>query len=110
MPRLGLLTSWRDRRFIAEHKRRVSKLPSDVRAAHDHCTDHRAEVLASRQCGCFYCGATFPPSEIKNWIDPIGEEGKTALCAKCGIDSLIGDRSAFPITPEFLERMNRYWF
>jgi len=95
MPRRGLLTWWRDRRFIAEHKRRVSKLPSDVRAVHDHCTDHRAEVLASRQCGCFYCGAIFPPSEIKNWIDPIGEEGKTALCAKCGIDSLIGDRSAF---------------
>lgn len=69
-----------------------------------------AEVLASRWCGCFYCRAIFPPSEIKDWIDPIGEEGKTALCAKCGIDSVIGDRSGFPITPEFLERMNHYWF
>jgi hypothetical protein len=110
MPRRGLLTWWRDRRFIAQHKRRVSKAPSDVRAAHGHCSDHRAEVLASRRCGCFYCGGIFPPSEIKDWIDPIGEEGKTALCAKCGIDSVIGDRSGFPITPEFLERMNRYWF
>jgi len=42
--------------------------------------------------------------------DPPGETGKTAVCAKCGIDSVIGELSGFPITPEFLEKMNRCWF
>jgi hypothetical protein len=110
MPRRGLLTWWRDRRLVAKHRRRVAALPTDVRAAHDHSSDHRTEVLASRLCGCFYCGAIYPPSEIMDWVDPPGETGKTALCAKCGIDSVIGDLSGFPITHEFLERMNRYWF
>lgn len=62
--------------------------------------------MASRLCGCFYCGAIFPPSEIMDWID----RGRTALCARCGIDSVIGDRSGFPITSEFLDQMNHYWF
>lgn len=62
--------------------------------------------MASRLCGCFYCGAIFPPSEIMDW----GDEGRTALCARCGIDSVIGDRSGFPITSEFLGQMNHYWF
>lgn len=28
----------------------------------------------------------------------------------CHIDSVIGDTSGFPITPEFLREMNKRWF
>jgi len=28
----------------------------------------------------------------------------------CGIDSVIGSASGYPITTEFLESMNRRWF
>ena len=28
----------------------------------------------------------------------------------CDIDSVIGDSSGFPITKEFLKKMNEYWF
>jgi hypothetical protein len=110
MPRRGVLTWWRDRRVFAAHKRRSATFPTGVRAAHDHSSNHRPEILASRVCGCFYCRSIFPPTEIKNWVDPPGAEGSTALCPRCGIDSVLGDRSGFPITPEFLETMNRYWF
>jgi hypothetical protein len=49
----------------------------------------------------------FPPTEIKEWCD----DGNTAICPRCGIDSVIGDASGFPITsPDFLARMNHYWF
>ena len=35
----------------------------------------------------------------------------TAFCAKCGIDSVIGDASGYPINdPVFVELMGLYWF
>jgi hypothetical protein len=32
------------------------------------------------------------------------------MCLYCPVDSEIGSASGFPITKEFLERMNAYWF
>ncbi len=55
--------------------------------------------------------ATYPPSEIEEWIDEDENEvGQTALCPKCGIDSVIGSKSGVPLTKEFLECMNQVWF
>jgi hypothetical protein len=85
--------------------------PPDLRAAHDRSSHHRAEVLASGTCGCFYCGATFAPDEIVEWIDYAEEPpGQTAICPRCGIDSVIGDRSGVDLSPDFLGRMHDYWF
>jgi hypothetical protein len=90
-----------------EHKKRVSEFPDDVRIAHQHSSKHRHELLSSDLCGCFYCLAIFKPRVIEEWL----KEGEgTALCPECGIDSVIGSASGFPITREFLERMYSYWF
>jgi hypothetical protein len=89
-----------------EHERRVAALPAGIREAHTHCSDHRAEILASSICGCFYCCTTFAPSLIEEWIDA----GATALCPRCGIDSVLGDQSGAEITLEFLTAMKQYWF
>lgn len=92
-------------------KRRVAAFPAKVQAAHAHSSQHRAEIMDSTLCGCFYCGARFPPSEIVEWADEDeGGEGQTALCPKCGIDSVIGDRSGFDISEEFLATMKAHWF
>ena len=103
-------TWWRNRRFVSSHKRRIAAFPEDIRVAHGHSNNHRAEVEASQLCGCFYCCAIYPPAEIMDWIDEPDEQGQTALCARCGIDSVIGDRAGVPITSEFLGQMNQYWF
>lgn len=82
-----------------------------LRAAHKRSIRHRAEIEASAVCGCFYCIKTYAPSEIEDWTDtsnPMAEQ--TALCPRCGIDSVIGDKSGFAITPEFLGQMNKAWF
>jgi len=82
-----------------------------LRTAHKRSIRHRAEIEASTVCGCFYCQETFDPSEIEDWTDtrnPVSEQ--TALCPRCGIDSVIGDKSGFAITPEFLAEMNKAWF
>ena len=74
--------------------------------AHDHSSNHRTELERSETCGCFYCMAIFPPVLITEWI----EDGQTALCPKCEIDSVIGSASGYRITKDFLDRMHAYWF
>lgn len=85
--------------------------PEDLLRAHNHSSCHRAELLSSDICGCFYCLATFRVSEVVEWIDEDDAgEGQTALCPHCTIDSVIGDQSGFPVSREFLDRMSAYWF
>lgn len=86
-------------------------------AAHKHSSRHRTEVLASERCGCFYCLAIFEPSEIWDWLDETRhKDGEvisyepTARCPHCGIDSVIGSASGYPITREFLQTMKSHWF
>jgi hypothetical protein len=78
----------------------------DFIRAHKHSSHHREVILASESCGCFYCLKIFPPSDIQWWID----DDTTALCPNCDIDSVIGSKSGYPITVEFLEKMHQYWF
>lgn len=95
-----------ERRFAKDHARRVASFPEDVREAHEHSSDRRAELLASAKCGCFYCCESYRPSAIQERVD----ERQTALCPRCGIDSVIGDKSGYPTSRSFLARMRRYWF
>ena len=81
---------------------------ADIIGAHRLSIRHRGEVLASERCGCFYCGAIFPPADIKDWTDEWEGVGPTALCPKCGIDSVIGSESGYPVTPEFLTAMSAH--
>jgi hypothetical protein len=61
----------------------------------------------------------FPPSEVVDWVDEQDlslfrdnklvrlndKREQSAMCPKCGIDSVIGSDSGYPITVEFLRRM-----
>ena len=77
-----------------------------LESAHKHASNHRDEILASTQCGCFYCCNVFQPSDVSEWTD----KNQTALCPKCGIDAVIGEQSRFPITRSYLKQMNQKWF
>lgn len=79
--------------------------PDHIRARR-HSARHHEEVLASAVCGCFHCVTTFPPSAVERWTD----HALTALCPRCGVDAVIGSESGYPVTPEFLARMERHWF
>ena len=50
--------------------------------------------------------ATFGPAEIDAWVD----DDQTALCPKCGIDSVVGSDSGWLIDVGFLTEMHRAWF
>ena len=78
----------------------------DLELAHKLSFHNRQQIAQSEVCGCFFCLAVFPPSEINKWID----NDDTPLCPKCGIDSVLGSASGFPITTEFLHKMKVRWF
>jgi len=82
----------------------------DYAAAHKHSFKNREEVLASEVCGCFYCLAVFPPSEIRSWCDEVAGVGLTAICPRCSVDSVIGAASKLPMSAAFLRAMKRKWF
>jgi hypothetical protein len=81
----------------------------DVLNAHTHSSGHRADLFESERCGCFGCTAIFPTDAIEDWTDEIDGVGVTALCPECGIDTVIGSASGFPIEEWFLERMRDHW-
>jgi len=66
----------------------------------------REELSDSDYCGCFYCLDIYSPEEVKSWCD----KGVTALCPKCGIDSVLGSASGFLVTKDLLEKMQKHWF
>jgi hypothetical protein len=75
--------------------------------AHQHCSHNKEELLRSTKLGCFYCLADgFQFQDIQKWVD----DSDTAICPCCGIDSVIGSASGFPITTEFLSKMCGRWF
>ena len=75
-------------------------------AAHQHSSRHRAEIEASARCACFFCFRTFPSSDIRAWIDA----KQTALCPRCGVDSVIGSASNHRLDDAFLRRMHEHFF
>jgi hypothetical protein len=83
--------------------------PDYVRA-YRHSSRHRQELMTSETCGRFYCRAVFRPSEVEDWVDEWEGIEQIALCPRCGIDSVIGSESGYPITKEFLTQMRAHWF
>lgn len=88
----------------------MSAIPNEtLRSVHRDCFQNRSNVQRSKVLGCFYCLKTFPPADIKKWID----KESTALCPHCGIDAVLPDtidvlKDASWL--ELLEAMYSYWF
>jgi hypothetical protein len=80
----------------------------DYIVAHEFSSNHKKKLIKDSCCGCFSCCEIFDPALIKGWLNDKRDE--TAMCPFCGIDSIIGESSGYPITYEFLKKMNEYWF
>ena len=84
----------------------------DAILAHKYCSNNKLELETNPKCGCFYCVEVFDSSEITEWLiddNPADKHG-TAVCPKCGIDSVISEGSGYPITEDFLDIMDSIWF
>jgi hypothetical protein len=74
-----------------------------VLTLHKKCYANRAEVERLPMVACFFCVRYFDPSEMTEWMDG----GITAMCPRCGIDSVI---PADGVSPGILQAMNDHWF
>lgn len=79
----------------------------DLLRAYRRCSNHRRQLELDQRCGCFSCLTIFHPDRIRNWIPDAQDE--TAICPYCNSDSVLGESSGFPITPEFLGAMKEFW-
>jgi hypothetical protein len=84
---------------------------TELERAHKFCFKNEFSVKNSTLCGCFKCLAIYPSSLVSE-NDIYGESngGKTVFCPYCRIDSVIGDKSNFPINTDFLTAMNSHYF
>ncbi len=91
-----------------------SKMTIDFNIIHSKCGWHEEDIIKSKVCGCFYCLSIFCPIEIKEWIEEPDHcrrgPGKTAICPRCGIDSVLPDNIGHDITVEFLKLMQNKYF
>lgn len=51
-------------------------------------------------CGCYHCTKIFTPELITQYVD----DGQTALCPFCQIDSVIGSSMGYNITSNLLKK------
>lgn len=58
-------------------------------------------IVKSNQCGCYNCTKTFTPDMIGEYID----NGQTAVCPYCGIDSVLGSSMGYDLNLNFLTKL-----
>lgn len=99
------------RQFKGNYKTKVKRSYSYEKEAqleklHTYSTHNKSAVIVSQKCYCFYCLSHIDPKEIETYID----DGKTALCPKCGIDSILPNSAAGTVDEDTLKEMQKYWF
>lgn len=72
------------------------------REMHMHSSKNRSEIENSRFCRCLCCLVEFSKKSIKEWTD----NDQTAICPKCGVDSVIGDK----FIDDLFEQVNLQYF
>ena len=77
-----------------------------LKKLHAYASHNRELIERSNQCYCFYCESSMKNTEIKEYL----EKEETALCPKCGVDSIIPDSIDEIINASLLSEMHDYWF
>ena len=77
-----------------------------LKKLHTYSTHNKSMVEKSDKCYCFHCQKSFDKNEITDYTD----NGKTAICPHCGIDSVLPDSIDEDIDEKIISEMNKYWF
>ena len=79
---------------------------AQLKKLHTYSSHNRNLVAVANKCYCFYCKTISDSLEIKDYAD----NGQTAICPKCGIDSIIPDSIEETMDEKTIAEMNEYWF
>ncbi len=80
--------------------------------AHKHSISNQELLMRSETAGCFFCCEPVEIAAIKWHEEKRGEVAgtATALCPKCGIDSVLPSAAGVPVDEDFLNEMHKRWF
>ena len=73
---------------------------------HGFSARNRAWLGSSDRAACFHCLSEYPASAVAEWVD----DGQTALCPVCSIDSVLPGAVAPTDDPLLLQAMHDRWF
>lgn len=77
----------------------------EMRKAHKFTHSNLWYLSENQTCRCIYCLEEFESNEIDDYtLDD------TALCPRCGIDAVIGEKSGCIITKEEAEEFYEFFF
>ena len=79
---------------------------SQMERLHAYASHNKKMIGKSNKCYCFYCKSVFENGEVETYL----AEEETALCPKCGIDSVIPDSIDEKIDEAIISEMHDYWF
>lgn len=72
-----------------------------MKEAHKHCIYNKEELEKSTVVACFHCISIWGEEDLHPClVVDYCDGGQTALCPKCGIDSLIGNASGIDLLDE----------
>ncbi len=77
-----------------------------IEQAIKYATSNERALSNSDMAGCYYCKNIYPSNEVTDFL----ETERTALCPRCGIDSVIPSNSPIKLSPKNLSELNKYWF
>ena len=77
-----------------------------IEKAIDFATSNKVALQQSDKAGCYYCKKIYDASLVIDFL----ESEETALCPKCGTDSVIPSKSPIELTAKNLAELNRHWF
>jgi Zn finger protein HypA/HybF involved in hydrogenase expression len=79
---------------------------SQMERLHAYASHNKELIEKSDKCYCFHCKSVFESGEIERYLN----EETTAICPKCGIDSVIPDGMDEKIDETIISEMHDYWF
>lgn len=76
-----------------------------------HCKGNRKEIEASSHCVCLYCQEVYRATEVKDYIiDSSLDFKETALCPRCGANTVLGDVTGIPFYEELIAKLHCHYF
>lgn len=77
---------------------------------------NREDLIENQKCACLHCYAIFESRDITYWADTVTLHDElelddtmdytkigTAVCPRCGVDDIIGEKQGFEISEDFIE-------
>ena len=77
-----------------------------LKYAHIHSLNNISDIKLSQLVGCYSCIRIFNSNEVIQSTD----NGATAICPYCSVDSLLSEQSPYTLDKKTLKKLNDFWF